>query len=72
MADSRSKDTSNQPRDSNRRSDVLAEFLLERWDAQAGFLNMDELPPTSHNIATVISRLLNEAKYLFGDAVSNT
>ncbi|KAL7314768.1 nuclear mRNA export, poly(A)+RNA binding protein [Mucor circinelloides] len=49
------------------RSAVLAEFLQERWNPQAGFLDMDELPPTSHNISTVISRLLNEAKYLFGD-----
>ncbi|KAK4509713.1 uncharacterized protein ATC70_007015 [Mucor velutinosus] len=49
------------------RSAVLAEFLQERWNPQAGFLDMDELPPTSHNISTVISRLLNEARYLFGD-----
>lgn len=51
------------------RSQVLAEFLQERWNAQSGFLDMDELPPTSHNISVVISRLLNEAKYLFGDQV---
>ncbi|CEP11631.1 hypothetical protein [Parasitella parasitica] len=50
-----------------RRSTVLAEFLQERWNPQAGFLDMDELPPTSHNISTVISQLLNEAKHLFGD-----
>lgn len=52
------------------RSAVLAEFLQERWNAQAGFLDMDDLPPTSHNISVVISRLLNEAQYLFGDQVS--
>jgi hypothetical protein len=31
---------------------------------------MDELPPTSHNIGVVVSRLLTEAKNLFGDSVS--
>ena len=54
------------------RSDVLAEFLQERWNPQAGFLDMDELPPTSHNISVVISRLLNEAKYLYGENVSRS
>ncbi|KAI8643170.1 hypothetical protein BD408DRAFT_415388 [Parasitella parasitica] len=52
-----------------RRSAVLAEFLQERWNPQAGFLDLDELPPTSHNINTVISQLLNEAKHLFGDTL---
>lgn len=63
----------NNPRDNNGggRSAVLAEFLQERWNAEAGFLDMDGLPPTSHNIGVVISRLLNEAKYLFGDSVSS-
>ncbi|KAI7873447.1 uncharacterized protein EV154DRAFT_540537 [Mucor mucedo] len=51
------------------RSAVLAEFLQERWNAEAGFLDMDGLPPTSHNIGVVISRLLNEAQHLFGDSV---
>jgi hypothetical protein len=60
----------NTARTNNGRSAVLAEFLQERWNPQAGFLDMDELPPTSHNVTTVISRLLNEAKFLFGDAVS--
>jgi hypothetical protein len=53
------------------RSAVLAEFLQERWNAEAGFLDMDGLPPTSHNIGVVVSRLLTEAKHLFGDSVSS-
>ena len=52
------------------RSAFLAEFLEKRWNPQAGFLDMDDLPDTSHNISVVISKLLIEAKYLFGDSVS--
>ncbi|KAI8380261.1 hypothetical protein BD560DRAFT_387614 [Blakeslea trispora] len=51
------------------RSAFLAEFLEKRWNPQAGFLDMDDLPDTSHNIAVVISKLLIEAKYLFGDSL---
>lgn len=56
----------NQPRSSN----VLAEFLQERWDPQQGFLNLDDLPPTSHSITVVLSRLLNEAHKIYGNSVS--
>lgn len=69
-SNNRNTNTSSNSRNNNGRSAVLADFLQERWNPQAGFLDMDELPPTSHNITTVISRLLNEAKYLFGDSVS--
>lgn len=31
---------------------------------------MDEIPETSHNIGIVVSRLLDQAKLLFGDRVS--
>ncbi|OBZ88161.1 mRNA export factor mex67 [Choanephora cucurbitarum] len=51
------------------RSAFLAEFLEKRWNPQAGFLDMDDLPDTSHNISVVISKLLTEAKYLFGDSL---
>jgi hypothetical protein len=52
------------------RSAYLAEFLRERWNPQAGHLDLDDLPPTSHSIAVVLAKLLTEAKFLFGDAVS--
>lgn len=52
------------------RSAYLAEFLQERWNPQAGHLDLDDLPPTSHSIAVVLAKLLTEAKFLFGDAVS--
>ncbi|CEJ01891.1 hypothetical protein RMCBS344292_15912 [Rhizopus microsporus] len=51
------------------RSAYLAEFLQERWNPQAGHLDLDDLPPTSHSIAVVLAKLLTEAKFLFGDAV---
>ncbi|KAI9307355.1 hypothetical protein BJ944DRAFT_176680 [Cunninghamella echinulata] len=57
--------SNNQPRSSN----VLAEFLQERWDPQQGFLNLDDLPPTSHSITVVLSRLLNEAHKIYGNSV---
>ncbi|KAF7727697.1 nuclear mRNA export, poly(A)+RNA binding protein [Apophysomyces ossiformis] len=50
-------------------SNKLAEFLQERWDPQFGYLNLEELPPTSHSITVVLSRLLIEAKSLFGDTL---
>ncbi|KAI9255545.1 hypothetical protein BY458DRAFT_589164 [Sporodiniella umbellata] len=51
-------------------SSYLIEFIQNRWNAQSGFLDMEELPPTSHSIARVISQLLREAKQLFGDSVT--
>ncbi|KAI7899933.1 uncharacterized protein BX663DRAFT_440240 [Cokeromyces recurvatus] len=56
---------------SNRKgtSPVLVNFLEERWNAQIGFLTMDNLPPTSHKLTVVIARLLDEAKNLFGNNV---
>ncbi|KAI8365343.1 uncharacterized protein BYT42DRAFT_589604 [Radiomyces spectabilis] len=48
------------------RSNALAEFLQERWDPQLGYLNLDDLPPTSRSITVVASRLLMEAQRLFG------
>ncbi|KAI8061467.1 uncharacterized protein B0P05DRAFT_557139 [Gilbertella persicaria] len=59
----------NRSRPSSSGSAFLADFLTKRWNAQAGFLDMDELPDTSHNIAVVISKLLIEAKNLFGDTL---
>ncbi|KAG0188439.1 nuclear mRNA export, poly(A)+RNA binding protein [Apophysomyces sp. BC1034] len=50
-------------------SNKLSEFLQERWDPQFGYLNLEELPPTSHSITVVLARLLIEAKSLFGDTV---
>ncbi|ORZ24363.1 hypothetical protein BCR42DRAFT_89548 [Absidia repens] len=52
-----------------KRSNVLADFLQERWDPQQGFLNLDDLPPTSHSIAVVISRLLTEASNIYGNSI---
>lgn len=51
-------------------SSFLAEFLKERFNSEAGFLDMDDLPPSTHNITVVLSRLLTEAKKLFGESVS--
>lgn len=50
-------------------SSYLTEFVQNRWNAQSGFLDMDELPPTSHSIARVISQLLKEAERLFGSSI---
>ncbi|KAI8082080.1 hypothetical protein BDF21DRAFT_338291 [Thamnidium elegans] len=50
-------------------SSYLVEFLTERFNVEAGFLDMDDLPPSAHNIGLVISRLLTEAKNLFGDSI---
>ncbi|KAI9470872.1 MAG: hypothetical protein EXX96DRAFT_586033 [Benjaminiella poitrasii] len=50
-------------------SPVLVDFVQERWNAQTGFLTMDNLPPTSHKINVVIARLLDVAKDLFGNNV---
>ncbi|KAI9319749.1 hypothetical protein BX666DRAFT_1915903 [Dichotomocladium elegans] len=52
-----------------RRPNMLQEFLNERWDPQNGFLSLDELPPTSHSITTVITRLLHAARDLYGNNV---
>ncbi|CAO3638514.1 unnamed protein product [Cunninghamella blakesleeana] len=60
----------NNPRNNQQKSsNALAEFLQERWDPQQGFLNMDDLPPTSHSITVVLSRLLGEAHKIFGNSV---
>ncbi|KAG0762942.1 hypothetical protein G6F57_009923 [Rhizopus arrhizus] len=53
----------------NGRPSYIVEFLHERWNAQTGYLDMDELPPTSHNITIVINRLLTEAQQLFGNSL---
>lgn len=44
--------------------------MNERFNPEAGFLDMDELPTSAHNIGVVFGRLLTEAKNLFGDSVS--
>ncbi|KAI8339956.1 hypothetical protein BC941DRAFT_419015 [Chlamydoabsidia padenii] len=51
------------------RSNALAQFLQERWHPDQGYLNLDDLPPTSHSVTLVISKLLNEASLNYGNAV---
>lgn len=51
------------------RSKYLEEFLNERWDSTSGYLCLDELPPTENPIGKVINRLLDEAKFYYGDNV---
>ncbi|SAM00465.1 hypothetical protein [Absidia glauca] len=53
----------------NRSNSALAQFLQERWYPEQGYLNLDDLPPTSHSITLVISKLLNEANINYGNAV---
>ncbi|KAI8991506.1 hypothetical protein BDF20DRAFT_845020 [Mycotypha africana] len=48
-------------------SALLEGFLNERWNPQAGYLDLDELPETQHSISVVISKLVQAAKSLYGD-----
>ncbi|KAI8878239.1 hypothetical protein K501DRAFT_326125, partial [Backusella circina FSU 941] len=59
----------NRPTHRSRSSEVLIEFVKERWSPQLGMFDMEGLPDTSHHLSTVISRLLEAAYEQFGDAV---
>lgn len=52
------------------KSKYLADFLNDRWDPQSGYLSLDDLPPTENKISTVFAKLLDDAKFYYGDNAS--